>query len=95
MLKFYTKQTTVVLDERFEFSRKGRKPLLESYKNLFVEYVNPQDESLTFIVGTYLIDIKVKLTKDMKKSLLDFYRYNKPIKENVTIKANKITIKEI
>lgn len=94
MLQFKTKLSSIVLDDTIKINRKGKNPLQEEYKKLFVDYVNPQENSLYLIVGAYQVDIKVKLTSDMQKEILEWFSYGK-ITNNITIEADKITIKEI
>ena len=98
MLQFKTKLSSIVLDDTIKIKRKGKSPLQEEYSKVSLEYVNAQESSLSFVIGiykgAYIINIKVKLTDEMKKEIFDWFSYNKPT-NNVTIKVDKITIKEI
>ena len=94
MIQFKTKISSIVLDDTIKIKRKGKNPLQEEYKKVFVTYVNTQGNSLILAVGAYIVDIKVSLTDEMQKEILDWFSYGK-ITDNITIKADKITIKEI
>lgn len=93
MLQFKTKLSSIVLDDTIKIKCKGKNPLQEEYKKVFVTYVNTQGNSLILAVGAYIVDIKVSLTDEMQKEILDWFSYGK-ITNNVTIEVNKITIKE-
>lgn len=94
MLQFKTNLSSIILDETIKIERKGKSPLQEEYSKIFINCVHPQENHLYFIVGAYGIDIKVSLTETMRKEILDWFNYGK-ITNNVTIKADKITIKNI
>lgn len=97
MLQFKTKLSSIVLDDTIKIERKGNSPLQKEYNKESLEYVRAQDNSLYLVIGiykgAYIINIKVKLTDDMKKEIFDWFSYGK-ITNNITIEANKITIKE-
>lgn len=98
MLQFKTKLSSIVLDDTIKIECKGKRPLQEEYNKGSLEYVKAQDNNLYLVIGiykgAYIINIKVKLTDEMKKEIFDWFSYNKPT-NNVTIKVDKITIKEI
>ena len=97
MLEFKTKLSSVKLDENTTISRKGKNPLELEYEKRFIDYLQPKENYLYLIIGVYkrayCVKIDVSLTEDMINEILEWYFNNKPL-SNVTIKAQKITIKE-
>lgn len=97
MLEFKTKLSSVKLDENITISRKGKNPLELEYEKRFIDYLQPKENYLYLIIGVYksayCVKIDVSLTEDMINEILEWYFNNKPL-SNVTIKAQKITIKE-
>lgn len=97
MLEFKTKLSSVKLDENITISRKGKNPLELEYEKRFIDYLQPKENYLYLIIGVYksayCVKIDVSLTEDMVNEILEWYFNNKPL-SNVTIKAQKITIKE-
>lgn len=97
MLEFKTKLSSVKLDENITISRKGKNPLELEYEKRFIDYLQPKENYLYLIIGVYksayCVKIDVSLTKEMIDEILEWYFNNKPL-SNVTIKAQKITIKE-
>lgn len=97
MLEFKTKLSSVKLDENIAISRKGKNPLELEYEKRFIDYLQPKENYLYLIIGVYksayCVKIDVSLTEDMINEILEWYFNNKPL-SNVTIKAQKITIKE-
>lgn len=97
MLEFKTKLSSVKLDENITISRKGKNPLELEYEKRFIDYLQPKENYLYLIIGVYksayCVKIDVPLTEDMINEILEWYFNNKPL-SNVTIKAQKITIKE-
>ena len=97
MLEFKTKLSSVKLDENITISRKGENPLELEYEKRFIDYLQPKENYLYLIIGVYksayCVKIDVSLTEDMINEILEWYFNNKPL-SNVTIKAQKITIKE-
>lgn len=98
MLEFKTKLSSVKLDENITISRKGKNPLELEYEKRFIDYLQPKENYLYLIIGVYksayCVKIDVSLTEDMINEILEWYfNNNKPL-SNVTIKAQKITIKE-
>lgn len=96
-MEFKTKLSSVKLDENITISRKGKNPLELEYEKRFIDYLQPKENYLYLIIGVYksayCVKIDVSLTKDMINEILEWYFNNKPL-SNVTIKAQKITIKE-
>lgn len=97
MLELKTKLSSVKLDENITISRKGKNPLELEYEKRFIDYLQPKENYLYLIIGVYksayCVKIDVSLTKEMIDEILEWYFNNKPL-SNVTIKAQKITIKE-
>lgn len=97
MLEFKTKLSSVKLDENITISRKGKNPLELEYEKRFIDYLQPKENYLYLIIGVYksayCVKIDVSLKEDMINEILEWYFNNKPL-SNVTIKAQKITIKE-
>lgn len=97
MLELKTKLSSVKLDENITISRKGKNPLKLEYEKRFIDYLQPKENYLYLIIGVYksayCVKIDVSLTEDMINEILEWYFNNKPL-SNVTIKAQKITIKE-
>lgn len=97
MLELKTKLSSVKLDENITISRKGKNPLELEYEKRFIDYLQPKENYLYLIIGVYksayCVKIDVSLTEDMINEILEWYFNNKPL-SNVTIKAQKITIKE-
>lgn len=97
MLELKTKLSSVKLDENITISRKGKNPLNLEYEKRFIDYLQPKENYLYLIIGVYksayCVKIDVSLTEDMVNEILEWYFNNKPL-SNVTIKAQKITIKE-
>ena len=97
MLEFKTKLSSVKLDENITISRKGKNPLELEYEKRFIDYLQPKENYLYLIIGVYksayCVKIDVSLTEDMINEILEWYFNNKPL-SNITIKAQKITIKE-
>ena len=97
MLEFKTKLSSVKLDENITISRKGKNPLELEYEKRFIDYLQPKENYLYLIIGVYksayCVKIDVSLTEDMVNEILEWYFNDKPL-SNVTIKAQKITIKE-
>lgn len=97
MLEFKTKLSSVKLDENITISRKGKNPLELEYEKRFIDYLQPKENYLYLIIGVYksayCVKIDVSLTEDMINEILEWYFNNKPL-SNVTIKAQKIAIKE-
>lgn len=97
MLEFKTKLSSVKLDENITISRKGKNPLELEYEKRFIDYLQPKENYLYLIIGVYksayCVKIDVSLKEDMINGILEWYFNNKPL-SNVTIKAQKITIKE-
>lgn len=97
MLEFKTKLTSVKLDETITISKGGKNPLELEYEKRFIDYLQPKENYLYLIIGVYksayCVKIDVSLTEDMINEILEWYFNNKPL-SNVTIKAQKITIKE-
>lgn len=97
MLEFKTKLSSVKLDENITISRKGKNPLELEYEKRFIDYLQPKENYLYLIIGVYksayCVKIDVSLTEDMINEILEWYFNDKPL-SNVTIKAQKITIKE-
>lgn len=97
MLELKTKLSSVKLDENITISRKGKNPLELEYEKRFIDYLQPKENYLYLIIGVYksayCVKIDVSLTEDMVNEILEWYFNNKPL-SNVTIKAQKITIKE-
>lgn len=98
MLQLKTKLSSIILDDTIKIECKGKRPLSEEYNKTSLEYVNVKENSLSLVVGiyegAYYIKIDVPLTDDMKKAIFDYFSYGKPL-TNTTIRAKKITIKEI
>lgn len=97
MLELKTKLSSIKLDENITISRKGKNPLELEYEKRFIDYLQPKENYLYLIIGVYksayCVKIDVSLTEDMVNEILEWYFNNKPL-SNVTIKAQKITIKE-
>nr|DAY01944.1 MAG TPA: hypothetical protein [Caudoviricetes sp.] len=97
MLELKTKLSSIKLDENITISRKGKNPLELEYEKRFIDYLQPKENYLYLIIGVYksayCVKIDVSLTEDMINEILEWYFNNKPL-SNVTIKAQKITIKE-
>lgn len=97
MLELKTKLSSIKLDENITISRKGKNPLELEYEKRFIDYLQPKENYLYLIIGVYksayCVKIDVSLTEDMLNEILEWYFNNKPL-SNVTIKAQKITIKE-
>lgn len=97
MLELKTKLSSIKLDENITISRKGKNPLELEYEKRFIDYLQPKENYLYLIIGVYksayCVKIDVSLTKEMIDEILEWYFNNKPL-SNVTIKAQKITIKE-
>ena len=97
MLELKTKLSSVKLDENITISRKGKNPLELEYEKRFIDYLQPKENYLYLIIGVYksayCVKIDVSLTEDMVNEILEWYFNDKPL-SNVTIKAQKITIKE-
>lgn len=97
MLELKTKLSSVKLDKNITISRKGKNPLELEYEKRFIDYLQPKENYLYLIIGiyksAYCVKIDVSLTKEMIDEILEWYFNNKPL-SNVTIKAQKITIKE-
>jgi len=97
VLELKTKLSSVKLDENITISRKGKNPLELEYEKRFIDYLQPKENYLYLIIGVYksayCVKIDVSLTEDMINEILEWYFNNKPL-SNVTIKAQKITIKE-
>lgn len=97
MLELKTKLSSIKLDENITISRKDKNPLELEYEKRFIDYLQPKENYLYLIIGVYksayCVKIDVSLTEDMVNEILEWYFNNKPL-SNVTIKAQKITIKE-
>lgn len=97
MLELKTKLSSIKLDENITISRKGKNPLELEYEKRFIDYLQPKENYLYLIIGVYksayCVKIDVSLTEEMINEILEWYFNNKPL-SNVTIKAQKITIKE-
>jgi hypothetical protein len=97
VLELKTKLSSIKLDENITISRKGKNPLELEYEKRFIDYLQPKENYLYLIIGVYksayCVKIDVSLTEDMINEILEWYFNNKPL-SNVTIKAQKITIKE-
>lgn len=98
MLELKTRLSSIKLDENISISKKGKYPLEIERKKLFIDYLSAQENSLYLVIGAYKsaynVKIEVSLTKEMIQEILEWYRKDKPL-TNTTIRAKKITIKEI
>ena len=98
MLELKTRLSSIKLDENIAISKKGKYPLEIERKKLFIDYLSAQENSLYIVIGAYKsayhVKIEVSLTKEMINEVLAWYREDKPLTDT-TIRAQKITIKEI
>lgn len=98
MLELKTKLSSIKLNENVTISKKGKYPLEIQRKKLFIDYLSAQENSLYLVIGAYKsayhVKIEVSLTKEMIDEILEWYRKDKPL-TNTTIRAKKITIKEV
>lgn len=98
MLELKTKLSSIKLDKNVTISKKGKYPLEIECKKLFIDYLSSQENSLYLVIGAYKsayqVKIEVSLTKEMIDEILEWYRKDKPL-TNTTIRAKKITIKEV
>lgn len=98
MLELKTKLSSIKLDKNIAISKKGKYPLEIERKKLFIDYLSAQENSLYLVIGAYksayYVKIEISLTKEMIDEILAWYREDKPLTDT-TIRAKKITIKEI
>lgn len=98
MLELKTKLSSIKLDKNIAISKKGKYPLEIERKKLFIDYLSAQEDSLYLVIGAYKsayhVKIEISLTKEMIDEILAWYREDKPLTDT-TIRAKKITIKEI
>lgn len=98
MLELKTRLSSIKLDETISISKKGKYPLEIEQKKLVIDYLSAKENSLYLVIGAYKsayhVKIEVSLTKEMIQEILEWYRKDKPL-TNTTIRAKKITIKEI
>lgn len=98
MLELKTKLSSIKLDKNIAISKKGKYPLEIEQKKLVIDYLSAQENNLYLVIGAYKsayhVKIEVSLTKEMIQEILAWYREDKPLTDT-TIRAKKITIKEI
>lgn len=98
MLELKTKLSSVKLDETITISKGGKNPLELEYEKRFIDYLRPMEDNLYLIIGiyksAYCVKIDVSLTEDMINEITEWYLKDKPLTNNISIKAKKITIKE-
>lgn len=94
MLEFKTKMTTVSVSETITITRKGKNPLSDKLLWILASAWIIDENEIFLKVGAYSITIKVKNNANMVELIRRFFRNPLNSRENVTIKAESISIVE-
>ena len=94
MLVFKTKITTVSVSETITITRKGKNPLNDKLLWILATAWIVDEDEIFLKVGAYSITIKVKSNADMVELIRGVFRNPLNSIENVTIKAESISIVE-
>lgn len=92
MIEFKTKVTTVSVSETITITRKGKNPLSDKLLWILATAWIVDEDEIFLKVGAYSITIKVKNNADMVELIRGVFRNPLNSKENVTIKAESISI---
>ena len=94
MIEFKTKMTTISVSETITITRKGKNPLSDKLLCILATAWIVDEDEIFLKVGAYSITIKVKNNADMVELIRGVFRNPLNSKENVTIKAESISIVE-
>ena len=94
MIEFKTKFTTISVGESITIERKGNNSLSEKLSWILLTSWIIDENEIFLKVGAYSITIKVKNNANMIELIREVFRNPLNSRENVTIKAESISIVE-